>query len=51
MTWGIAVRETGNVGRRFGLLWFVMECKPPQTASDPSPLQKREGAWLPEHGL
>jgi hypothetical protein len=32
-TWGIAQRETGNVGRRFGLLWFVVEYKPPRTAS------------------
>ena len=24
-TWGIAQRETGNVGRRFGLLWFVID--------------------------
>jgi hypothetical protein len=31
-TWGIAQRETGNVGRRFGLLWFVVECKPPWPA-------------------
>jgi hypothetical protein len=23
-TWGIAQRETGNVGRRYGLLWFVV---------------------------
>ncbi len=33
VTWGIAQRETGSVGRRFGLLWFVVEYKPPRTVS------------------
>ena len=51
MGWGIAMRETGNVGRSFGLLWFVVECKPTPTTSDPSPLQKREEARPPVHGL
>jgi hypothetical protein len=51
MGWGIAMRETGNVGRGFGLLWFVVECKPPMTTSDPLRLQKLEDARPPAHGL
>jgi hypothetical protein len=48
-TWGIAQRETGNAGRRYGLLWLVVECRPPQTASGRRQRQSRAGRPSTHH--